>query len=105
MLGYPQDGPLTFSSGAVLAEYSARGRDIYGQNLVTRQIYALQASIRPGNSGGPFSLPDGTVAGVVFARSVTDANVGYALTAAEVRPDLDRSRTQSEAVSTGPCAG
>jgi S1-C subfamily serine protease len=103
VLGYPNDGPLTVTPGAVLAEYSARGRDIYGENLVTRQIYALQASIRPGNSGGPFSLPDGTVAGVVFARSVTDPNVGYALTAAEIRPDLDRSRTQSEAVSTGSC--
>ncbi len=104
VLGYPQGGPLTVAPGAVLAEYSARGRDIYGQGLVTRQIYELQASIRPGNSGGPFSLPDGTVAGVVFARSVTETNVGYALTAAEVRPDLDRSRAQSEAVSTGSCA-
>lgn len=103
VLGYPQDGPLTVTPGAVLAVYSARGRDIYGQSLVTRQIYALQAAIRPGNSGGPFARPDGTVTGVVFARSVTDSNVGYALTAAEVRPDLDRARTQSEAVSTGPC--
>ncbi len=104
VLGYPNDGPLTVTPGAVLAEYSARGRDIYGENVVTRQVYELQASIRPGNSGGPFSLPDGTVAGVVFGRSVADANVGYALTADEVRPDLDRSRTQSSAVSTGRCA-
>jgi S1-C subfamily serine protease len=89
----------------VLAEYSARGRDIYGQNLVTRQVYQLQASVHPGNSGGPFSLPDGTVAGVVFARSVADDDVGYALAAAEVRPDLDRSRTRTEVVSTGACAG
>ena len=105
VLGYPQGGPLTYSSAAVLAEYSARGRDIYGQSLVTRHVYELQASVRPGNSGGPFALPDGTVAGVVFASSVTNDNVGYALTAAEVRADLDRSRTRTEAVSTGPCAG
>ena len=105
VLGYPQDSPLTYSSAAVLAEYSARGRDIYGQSLVTRHVYELQASVRPGNSGGPFALPDGTVAGVVFASSVTNENVGYALTAADVRADLDRSRTQTEAVSTGPCAG
>ncbi len=104
VLGYPMDGPLTVTPGAVLAEYSARGRDIYGESVVTRQVYELQASIRPGNSGGPFSLPDGTVAGVVFARSIGDANVGYALTAGEVRADLDRSRTQSNAVSTGRCA-
>ena len=105
VLGYPQDSPLTYSSAAVLAEYSARGRDIYGQSLVTRHVYELQASVRPGNSGGPFALPDGTVAGVVFASSVTNENVGYALTSADVRADLDRSRTQTEAVSTGPCAG
>ena len=78
VLGYPQDSPLTYSSAAVLAEYSARGRDIYGQSLVTRHVYELQASVRPGNSGGPFALPDGTVAGVVFASSVTNENVGYA---------------------------
>ena len=69
------------------------------------RIYELQTSVHPGKLGSLFALPDGRVAGVVFASSVTNETVGYALTAAEVRPDLDRSHTQTEAVSTGPSAG
>ena len=70
VLGYPNGGSLAASAAAVRDTYDALGRDIYGMRLVTRSIAELQATIQPGNSGGPFVLPDGRVAGMVFARSV-----------------------------------
>jgi S1-C subfamily serine protease len=103
-LGYPGGGAFTASPAAVRAVYPALGRDIYGRSLVTRQVAEIQGEVRPGNSGGPFVLPDGTVAGVVFARSISSAGIGYALAPSEVRPLLDRAATATAAVGTGECA-
>jgi S1-C subfamily serine protease len=104
ILGYPGGGQLIATGGAVLDATVARGRDIYNRDLTTRSIYVLQGRVRPGSSGGPFVLADGRVAGVVFARSLTDSGVAYALTADELLDDMARAETSRAAVSTGPCA-
>ncbi len=104
VLGYPNDGPFTVSPAAVLERQTALGRNIYDQGLVKRDIYTLQAVVRPGNSGGPLVAPNGTVMGVVFAMSLADGDVGYALTSAEVLPELNAVTASSGAVSTGACA-
>lgn len=103
VLGYPGGGPLTVSPAAVLGERVAVGRDIYDQGLVRRNIYELQADVRPGNSGGPVVAPQGAVFGVVFAASLVQGGIGYALTSRETAPGLARAATNS-AVSTGACA-
>jgi S1-C subfamily serine protease len=103
VLGYPGGGGFSAGPAAVLRRFSAIGRDIYGRELTRRAVYQLQASIRQGNSGGPFVRQDGTVLGVIFAASTTDQGVGYALTSQEVSPRLARART-SGPVSTGPCS-
>lgn len=104
VMGYPEDGPFTYGTAGIMALYDARGLDIYGNAYVTRQIYGLRAIVRPGNSGGPLAEPDGTVIGVVFARSTTNSQVGYAIASpavlAEVHPAL-RSTTR---VSTMECS-
>ena len=104
VLGYPGGGSLTIGPAAVLQSYEAEGRDIYNHNLTTRDIYVLQARVRPGSSGGPFVTPDGRVAGLVFARSISDGNVGYALRAGELVDDVTKAQTLQEPVSTGACA-
>ena len=104
VLGYPGGGSLTFVQAAVRRDLSAVGRDIYGRSVVERDVYELQAIVRPGNSGGPFVLLDGRVAGVVFAASTTDSNVGYALTSAEIMGLVHEAEGRSQAVSTDGCA-
>jgi S1-C subfamily serine protease len=103
VLGYPGGGPFSSSGAAVRTSLPAVGRDIYGERLVTRTVYELQARVRPGNSGGPFVLASGQVAGVVFARSISDDNIGYALAASEVTPLLAEAANQTRSLSTGAC--
>lgn len=103
VLGFPGGPPLTVSSAGVRAAIDAVGRDIYGDGRVERRLYELQTRVRPGSSGGPFVLPDGRVAGVVFASSTVDDRLAYALTAAEVAPIVAAARTRITPVGTGPC--
>lgn len=103
VLGYPGGGSLTARPAAIRREIDAVGRDIYGRSVVQRDVYELQAEIRPGNSGGPLLELDGDVAGVVFAASTTDPDVGYALTSSEVIPELRKAEGRTTAVSTGAC--
>jgi S1-C subfamily serine protease len=103
-LGYPGGGNFDAEAAAILYEQTAIGRNIYDQGIVKRQIYALQALVRPGNSGGPLVLSDGTVIGVIFAASTTDSNVGYALTSAEILPKISAARTSGPVSSGSDCA-
>ncbi len=104
-LGYPgkEEGRFTAHGAAVQGRYEARGRDIYGQDIVVREIYELRSPVRQGDSGGPFVLPSGEVAGVVFAASTTDDETGYALTGTEVVNDLTQARSATAPAPTGNC--
>ena len=88
VIGYPGGGPEKIVPAVVDGSVSAQGRDIYNQNLVTRQIFVLQASVRPGNSGGPLVDLQGRVLGMVFATSASDPNQAYALTDDEIASDI-----------------
>lgn len=103
VLGYPEGGPLRAGPAAVRQVLEALGRDIYGRSTVRREVYELQATVRPGNSGGPFVTVDGAVAGVVFAASTTNGDVAYALTSTEVLPRVEQALGRTQATSTGPC--
>lgn len=103
VLGYPGGQALEADAAGVLQQLRAQGRDIYGQDTVMRNIYALQTQIDQGNSGGPVVLPDGTVIGVVFARSVMQPNTGYAVTSQEVLPLIERAQANRQPVSTQSC--
>ena len=87
-----------------MAVFEAEARDIYGRGLTVRNIYELDAAVRPGNSGGPLVLPDGEVAGVVFSRSTVDPDVGYALTSPDVATRVAVAARATSPVSTGACA-
>ncbi|MFB8775277.1 MarP family serine protease [Streptomyces broussonetiae] len=99
--GYPQDGGLDLQAATVANRVRANGQNIYSDDTVTREIYAIRSTVRPGNSGGPLLTTDGKVFGVVFARSTSDAETGYVLTAAEVADEAGRGARATAAVDTG----
>lgn len=103
-IGYPGGGKETASPAVVDGEVQAEGRDIYGQNLVVRHIWITQAQVEPGNSGGPLVDQAGNVLGVIFARSTSQSGQAYALTDAEVLPDITAGRGRTQAVDVGSCA-
>ena len=103
ILGYPEDGGLSIGPAGVAEEIEAIGKDIYNSSSVTRGVYALHATVLPGNSGGPLIGPGGQVIGVVFSRSTVYPNVGYALTSPGVLTRVQEAETRHAAVGTGPC--
>jgi S1-C subfamily serine protease len=103
VVGYPQDGPFDVRPARVRGVIDARGPDIYGRTTVVREIYALRALVRQGNSGGPLLDPSGRVLGVIFAAAADDEQVGYALTAEEVADEAQGGARRTERVSTQSC--
>ncbi|WP_030859162.1 MarP family serine protease [Streptomyces sp. NRRL S-37] len=99
--GYPQDGDLNLQAATVAGRVRARGQDIYNDAVVVREIYSIRSTVRPGNSGGPLLTTEGRVYGVVFARSTSDAETGYVLTADEVADDAERAADATAPVDTG----
>ncbi|MCS5734792.1 MarP family serine protease [Herbiconiux daphne] len=101
--GYPENGGYTVVPARVREVLDAVGRDIYEQNDVTREIYSLRGTVRPGNSGGPLFDESGQVVGVVFARSTIDSETGYALTLDEIAPVVGAAGSTA-AVASGACS-
>jgi len=103
-LGYPEDGSLTIGPAGVSDQITAVGKDIYNQGAVTRNVYELDANVRPGNSGGPVVIAGGEVVGVVFSRSTIYSNLGYALASPGVLARVHLAESRQAPVSTQKCA-
>ncbi|MEU2164464.1 MarP family serine protease [Streptomyces sp. NPDC019208] len=102
--GFPENGSYDVRSARVRGRIDAKGPDIYRSGEVRRDVYSLFATVRQGNSGGPLLTADGQVYGVIFARSLDDAQTGYALTADEIRDDIRLGRTANQQVGSQACA-
>ncbi len=101
--GYPLGGPFSSKTAAVEGVSTVRVPDIYGQNDSPREVSSLAADVEQGNSGGPLLDQSGQVAGVVFAKSKTTADVGFALTVSEISPVAAQAPGLSTAVASGHC--
>ncbi|GAA3393999.1 MarP family serine protease [Streptomyces roseoviridis] len=102
--GFPENGAYDVRSARVRGRITADGPDIYRRGEVRRDVYSLYATVRQGNSGGPLLTEDGKVYGVIFARSLDDANTGYALTVDEIQEDITRGRAANQQVDSQGCA-
>jgi S1-C subfamily serine protease len=102
--GFPENGSYDVRAARVRGRITANGPDIYHRGTVRRDVYSLYATVRQGNSGGPLLTPDGKVYGVVFAKSLDDAETGYALTVDEIREDITKGRTAVRQVGSDSCA-
>src|SRR5215471_14809739 len=101
--GYPENGEFRAVPARVGSQWSANGPNIYQTGSVTRAIYAVRATVEPGNSGGPLLAKNGKVYGVIFAASTTTRNTGFALTASAVGADVRAGAHATVSVSTQGC--
>jgi len=101
IIGYPGGGREVITPAVIVRQIRARGRDIYDDAVVTRDIWVVRGVASPGDSGGPLVDRHGRAVGVVFAASTSQRETAYALTIDEVAPDLERARTLTAAIDTG----
>ena len=101
--GYPFGGPFA-STGAEIVDVSTiEASSIDGGSRAARESYTLAADVNPGNSGGPVLDLDGRVIGMVYARSATRDDVGYAHTMAELDDVIAAAPQLTDAVGSGRC--
>ena len=105
VLGYPEGGPFDAQPAGVLMRFDPESPNIYDTATTQREIYELQAVVRPGNSGGPLVEPDGEVIGVVFSRDSNNPRIGFALASPGVvqRVREAQARPAGSRVGTGSC--
>lgn len=101
-IGYPND-IYAINGGEVQDSLQISGPNIYGLGTIIRNIYVIRSPVAHGLSGGPVVLPNGTVAGVIFARPASNGNYGYVLTASSLTSDLMKAETSQRKVGTGAC--
>lgn len=83
------DLSVEFIKYTVLRVVNARSTDIYNEGHVERDALDIKARIEPGVSGAPLVDSNGEVVGIVFARSETREEGGYALSTSEITDFLD----------------
>ncbi|MEV0582894.1 MarP family serine protease [Nonomuraea sp. NPDC050310] len=101
--GYPKGKGFTPEAARIARTQMAKGPDIYRSSNVTREVYQIRGRVLPGNSGGPLLTTDGRVYGVIFAAATNQAETGYALTANEVRSDIEQGRDDTTPQGTQSC--
>ena len=101
LIGYPANGPLTFTPARIGRTATVFSQDAYGHGPVTRTITSISGRVRHGDSGAPAVDLSGSVEATVFAARIGSAS-GYAVPSDIVRGDLARAKAP---VSTGDCAG
>lgn len=101
--GYPHGGPFQSKPATVQDITTVLVPDIYGNNPSPEDVYRLAGDVQPGNSGGPLLTTEGQVAGVIFAKTTSDAAFGFALTMQDLAPVAGQAAALSEPVSPGQC--
>ncbi|RIJ55389.1 serine protease, partial [Clavibacter phaseoli] len=101
--GYPGGGPYQATGARIREVVEALGTDIQHEQPVTREVYSVRGTVRPGDSGGALFDAQGRVVGLVFATSTIDSQTGYAMTLDEIAPVLQQAGATTP-VDSGRCS-
>ena len=103
VLGYPGAASFKATPATIREVTEIEGPDIYRATTIKRQVYVLIGSFPDaGSSGSAVVDLDGQVLGVYFGAETKDTTTGFAMTAAQVAPQMAKvSGTQS--ADTGGC--
>lgn len=101
VIGYPENGPLTFTPARLGSTGTVTSQDSYGRGPVQREMTPFRAAIRSGNSGGPVVDTAGDVVATVFAAATGEQNDGLGVPNGVVAEALAGNLTPTD---TGPCA-
>jgi S1-C subfamily serine protease/uncharacterized membrane protein required for colicin V production len=102
-LGFTGGGRQRVIPAVVSRRLNAIGRDIYGENVVARDVIELREDVAPGDSGGPLLVPGGEVAAVTFSESQADSLIGYALSPVAVARAIAPALDDVDPVDTERC--
>ncbi len=102
VIGYPENGPLTFTAARLGRSGLVTSQDSYGRGPVQREMTPFRADVRSGNSGGPVVDMAGDVVTTVFAASTGDGpDNGLGVPNKVVADALAGKLAPTD---TGPCA-
>lgn len=103
VLGYPGAASFKVSAARIRDVTEINGPDIYHAASVTRQVYVLSGSFpQAGSSGSAVIDLYGQVIGVYFGAETHDPTTGFAITAAQVEPQMAKADATA-ATDTGTC--
>lgn len=102
-IGFPKGESERIAPAAIRGSLRAVGFNLYRSEYVTRSIYDVEGDVQPGDSGGPLVTLNGTVVGIIFARSAVVQNVGYALPTTAILPIIRSGLHSTVPVSTEGC--
>jgi S1-C subfamily serine protease len=103
--GYPFGGPFDSSGAQIVDIGDSFVANIYGRDPTVRTVYTLAATIREGDSGGPFLDENGSVVGMVFARSADVDTLGFAMGIDDLAPVAAEAAALTLPISPGHCVG
>jgi len=102
-VGYPAGGPQQVRGAVVASKATVSIANIYGEDHSQLSVYQLTAEVAQGNSGGPLLDESGDAVGLIFAKSRSDDEVGFALSLAEMREALNAGGHKTTSIKTGAC--
>jgi S1-C subfamily serine protease len=106
VVGYPKGTAVpAVLPATVRPDEPAESYDIYNRKRVSWRVHRFQgAAVEPGMSGAPLVTGGNRAMGMVFAVDTDRADVGYALTAAQIEAVAAAGETGTTAVPHEPCS-
>jgi S1-C subfamily serine protease len=98
-IGYPLGLPLTVTRGSV----SGDGRTVPIDGVNRSQLVQTDASVNPGNSGGPLISNSGAVLGLVDLRRNGASGLAFAVSAPVAAPLIQSWRTAPQPIPSQNC--